>query len=1275
MKRFYTFLASALLVAGSAFSQVTLPYESGSFESAPGTSVLPKTEWSKQDNGGSGSWNATTRFKYDSAYYPMMLSADGNYGSNDDWLISPSFTIKEGNKYKISFAAKTQSVVDGVDYKVYFVGLSPISDVEFAAYYPNQSFTLTTSYTVYDFTFDAEENAEDYYFAIRVQGKNQPVYVANVKIEEIGGGSTPEQPEKPVDPTPGDHDCKGVQAPYSSSIAIADGNSAVKASDWDVINANNDAKTWKAETNSYTESKYGMKYQYNTAADADDYLISPAIHLEAGKEYIVRYGYMTYTDPETTTLYASTDKTPEAIKAGTTIDKRQGSFNKFEIRSNIFVPEVTQDYYFSFHCTSLKNKWWVLVSDFSVVENVFAPASVSNLTAKAGANRAISCTLNWTLPTKSTLGADLTADQTVEKVEIFRDGGATPIATLNEAATSFEDTEALGLTSGKHTYSVVVTVAGVASAPATITSPYVGPVAPAPVPCEFTIGSADDFSLYTTETGDKSTNSGDFKYNTGGYAEYECYSDRVIDAWIYSLPFSVSEPGYYRVTFSSKVGYTQYSMHLEGAVGTTPSAAAMEVKSDAFTFGSDWTDNYYDFYVSEPGVYYAGLHVDIANMERYQKYQLKNIRVAATKYVPGVVSDLTLTPDADEALGFTLSWKNPMTSFAGNAIASIDYNVNIYINNELYKTLTPAELTAGTQTLHVDVAEAGVYSVKVQTVSSDETTAPEHPSVTSEWIGSKIVALPYECAFNDMTDSTIGLWEVIDGNDDGASFAIDSEKYRLQLSKISEDDEYDYWTTYYYYDDYLLTPYFDLKPGTYKFSYYVGGTNKFSYKIGLVKAGQFSKANKQYVVKENRTTTSTSASETSYTVKVTEAGIYQIAIVVDDIQTATSVYSNLAISSPKMEEVLLLPGIASDVTVTANEDFELEATVTWTNPEDTNDASTTLVDGDIVKAIVYRNGEAIATVTDNLVPGTQTSYIDTELPNAGIYTYKVEIYNANGCSETEATEVTSPWIGGGLEIPYSFSTIKGAGDEDFANWDLTNTNTDPKKENCWINSSNGITVQTYNAASDSWAVSPKLTFHKGHIYKIEVTMHTLSYGGYADHDVKLYHGTTSNVNEFKELETYHVESAHTSGEPLNSSFTVYAVDPAEAMALAAEEGTELSPEEELINSSVKVPAGVATLAFRQTGEGATRIKHVAITHEKDVTGIEGVTVGDGICYNGNGLSFEGEAAVEVYDLAGALVAADPHAVDGFDLETLENGIYIVRVSPANGKTVTLKIAK
>ena len=237
--------------------------------------------------------------------------------------------------------------------------------------------------------------------------------------------------------------------PYTSALA----NDA----DWTTINANNDDQTWQAVTSAsdFTGSGFtsGIKYRYHSTNAADDWYISPAISLEAGKEYKVKYWYKTAGSyDEKWTLYCATGNTPEELSAGTVIDDKDGKFGTITKSTQIFTPETSGDYYFAFYAHSDKDKLNLFITGFQIAENVFGPGAPTDVTVTRGDDYALTATLAWTLPTVDNDGAPLPEGYTVNNVTIYRDD--TLAATLDGAATTWTDTAETGLTPGKHLYEV-----------------------------------------------------------------------------------------------------------------------------------------------------------------------------------------------------------------------------------------------------------------------------------------------------------------------------------------------------------------------------------------------------------------------------------------------------------------------------------------------------------------------------------------------------------------------------------------------------------------------------------------------------------------------------------------------------------------------------------------------------------------------------------------------------------------------------------------------------
>lgn len=79
---------------------------------------------------------------------------------------------------------------------------------------------------------------------------------------------------------------KGLSLPYTCDFESAD-----VFNTWTIIDANADGKTWMGV---YSVNPKTARCAYNISKDADDWLISPAIALEAGKKYRLTFDTKSY---------------------------------------------------------------------------------------------------------------------------------------------------------------------------------------------------------------------------------------------------------------------------------------------------------------------------------------------------------------------------------------------------------------------------------------------------------------------------------------------------------------------------------------------------------------------------------------------------------------------------------------------------------------------------------------------------------------------------------------------------------------------------------------------------------------------------------------------------------------------------------------------------------------------------------------------------------------------------------------------------------------------
>jgi hypothetical protein len=415
-----------------------------------------------------------------------------------------------------------------------------------------------------------------------------------------------------------------VEIPYYTDMATA----AAVDPDWTIIDNNGDGKTWKVDTknnntqSSTTGATYGVMYEYSSKNNGDDWLISPAFHFEAGKTYKVKFWTKVASsgNAEDYTLYLASSADIASLKAGKVVkDYSSYKVTSWTQANETFTVDETGDYYFGFYEHSVANRYSVYISAFYVAENISYPSSVTNLTATAGADRALEATIKWTLPTTDDEGNALIG--AADAVVVERNGEE--IARLDGDATSFVDTAETGLTSGFHTYSVYVIYGGVSGIAKSVTTGYVGPIEPIALPYSTNFDSADDFDLWKTYDIDEDYKNSYFgwcyqKGNTSLITNYICIKNTkqglAQDDWAVTPPLKFDRAGYYNLSFKGANNCNYYmDMTIYFGQGDKPSDLTNKIVyinqlANQVNAHSSGTACSYNFVVAEPGVYYIGFH-------------------------------------------------------------------------------------------------------------------------------------------------------------------------------------------------------------------------------------------------------------------------------------------------------------------------------------------------------------------------------------------------------------------------------------------------------------------------------------------------------------------------------------------------------------------------------------------------------------------------------------------------------------------------------------------
>ncbi len=206
--------------------------------------------WTAVDNNGDNStWKWWSGF---GAYMSEFTAA------NDDY-VSPAFTMKAGNTYKIKVTSEGRYTSSGE--------LSLVIGKEMKSLEKLSTLTIPTGGTVSDeYSFQPTADG-DYYVGVKFYvavlfGFADPFYLTGVSIEEI----VPEVEGEPV--------------------FTDDFNRTDVMAGWTAIDANEDNTTWGVEAGAP-----GITYNGEMVMSSDDWLISPAIPVTQGQDYVVNYTF------------------------------------------------------------------------------------------------------------------------------------------------------------------------------------------------------------------------------------------------------------------------------------------------------------------------------------------------------------------------------------------------------------------------------------------------------------------------------------------------------------------------------------------------------------------------------------------------------------------------------------------------------------------------------------------------------------------------------------------------------------------------------------------------------------------------------------------------------------------------------------------------------------------------------------------------------------------------------------------------------------------------
>ncbi len=236
-----------------------------------------------------------------------------------------------------------------------------------------------------------------------------------------------------------------VTPPYQQSF-----DTQSDYSTFSTIDANMDGSTWV-----YWANRRLALCQFNTYNPSDDYLITPPLKLEKGKQYKFSGDFSRRGAPYTESYEIVMGTAPSATMLSTVILPQQTiTDDETHTSTAIITPDETGIYYVAIHCTSPTNAYGLCADNIKISAGAYSKApAIPELIVEPDFDGTTTATVTVTAPGTDINGDPLTA---IESITVTRDGNE--VKTFRNPAKgqtlTFVDTPD---TDGYHTYEAYAT--------------------------------------------------------------------------------------------------------------------------------------------------------------------------------------------------------------------------------------------------------------------------------------------------------------------------------------------------------------------------------------------------------------------------------------------------------------------------------------------------------------------------------------------------------------------------------------------------------------------------------------------------------------------------------------------------------------------------------------------------------------------------------------------------------------------------------------------------
>jgi len=538
--------------------------------------------------------------------------------------------------------------------------------------------------------------------------------------------------------------------PYSNALATEEDFGV-----FGVIDSNRDNNTWKFDSN-------GANYSYSATNTGDDWLISPAVLLEAGKLYHFALDVKSASTRYAEKFEVKLGAEPKAsAMTETVIGETSVASTEYATYENeaIAVSE-TGYYHIGIHAISDPDMFRLTVANFLIEVGAAptAPEAVSALSV-AQVESDLNVAVKFTAPAKAISGDELT--ENIARIDVLRN---------NEVVKSFENVapgseqefiDAVPSV-GRYNYQVIPYDAEGAGRKSDVVSVLVTTILDVPTTFDMT---ADASVLELFKTIDNNADNNTWRWSQSG-AFYGYSSTLAADDYLVTMPFRLQAGKKYNVTAVANASNDTYPERMEVVVGKEATVEALTTTVIPATDILTTTPTEYEgeFTVEEDGEYYVAVHA-ISDADMANLYITKlTVEAGAEPKAPAAVEDLAVVPGAEGALEATVSFTAPTKAVDGSALIG-SVNVDVYRNDVLVNTV---KSTVGQTQTWTDNSfeEAGNYTYYVR--ARNGKGLGQKSEKQTVFVGVDVIGAPTDFAYVSDTENSISFkWNASEGQNGG----------------------------------------------------------------------------------------------------------------------------------------------------------------------------------------------------------------------------------------------------------------------------------------------------------------------------------------------------------------------------------------------------------------------------------------------------------------------------------------------------------------------------